>query len=1342
MDFYRITEEPGRGNSIKIYPDFKTCRSKDLMIRGRAFYAIWDPSKEMWSTDEYDVQRFVDQELEEYQKERAKSYTGYIEVKKMLSFSSNMWKEYRSFLREMSDNSHQLDSHLTFSNTSVKKTDYVSRRLPYPLEEGPIDAYETLISTLYDEEEREKLEWSIGAIIAGDAKNIQKFIVLYGEAGSGKSTFLNIVQKLFDGYYTAFEAKALTSTSNSFSTEVFKNNPLVAIQHDGDLSKIEDNTKLNSIVSHEEMTMNEKYKPSYMARSNAFLFMGTNKPVKITDAKSGIIRRLIDVRPSGRRLSSKQYHTLMNRIDFELGGIAWHCLNVYNQMGKNYYNGYRPLEMMLQTDIFFNFVEANYYIFREQDGVTLSQAYDMYKEYCDEALVEFKLPRHKFREELKSYFENFNDMARLDNKQVRSYYSGFITKKFSSREEAKEEIPYSLVLDCDESLLDLELATCKAQYATKIETPQEKWEKVQTTLSDIDTTRLHYVKLPKNHIVIDFDLKDASGNKSMELNLEEASKWPRTYSEFSKSGAGIHSHYIYDGDVDKLSRVYSEGIEVKVSIGDSSLRRKLSKCNNSPIATINSGLPLKGEKMINVEAVKNEKSLRALIAKNLRKEVHPGTKPSIDFINKLLDDAYSSGMKYDITDMRPSILVFANNSSHQSDYCTKLVTKMKFASEEPSFPDKNHSSDKLVFFDIEVYPNLFVLVWKYEGADQPLVKLFNPSASEIETFIKLKTVGFNNRRYDNHICYARYLGWNNEQLYNLSQKIINNNKNALFGEAYNLSYTDVYDFSSKKQSLKKFEIELGIHHQEMGLPWDQPVPEELWDSVAEYCGNDVIATEVTFNDRKQDFVARLMLAELSGLTPNDTTQMHTAKIIFGNDKTPQSKFVYTDLSQEFPGYIYSAGVSTYRGEETGEGGYVYAEAGMYTNVAILDVASMHPHSLIALNAFGPYTKNFIDLVDARLAIKHKDYDKAKQMLGGILAKYLENDDDSKALAYALKIIINIVYGLTSAKFDNKFRDQRNVDNIVAKRGALFMIDLKHEVQERGFTVAHIKTDSIKIPNATPEIIDFVCKFGAKYGYTFEQEETYAKMCLVNDAVYIAQTEKGEWTATGAQFAHPYVFKILFSKEPIIFSDLAETRAVTDPSALYLDLNEDLPDVSGLEKEAEKLLKEIQLPITSVEKREQLLLRYQELKKETAKGHNYHFVGKVGSFCPVLPGTGGGILLRAQNDKYYAATRTKGFRWLETELITTLAKENNVDFAYYRGLVDDAIQNVSQYGDFDWFISDLIQEQEPPIGFNDSPPWFSPCGLELNCKDCPKYADVFPNPICQKGHDISHLIKEN
>src|SRR5690606_38656321 len=162
------------------------------------------------------------------------------------------------------------------------------------------------------------------------------------------------------------------------------------------------------------------------------------------------------------------------------------------------------------------------------------------------------------------------------------------------------------------------------------------------------------------------------------------------------------------------------------------------------------------------------------------------------------------------------------------------------------------------------------------------------------------------------------------------------------------------------------------------------------------------------------------------------------------------------------------------------GGYVYAEPGIHEAVAVLDVTSMHPTSIEQLNLFGEYTKNFSALKEARIAIKHKDFDKAKKMLGGKLARHLTNEETADALSYALKIVINIVYGLTSAKFDNSFKDIRNIDNIVAKRGALFMIELKHFVQEKGFTVAHIKTDSIKIPNATPKIIEQVIEFGNQY----------------------------------------------------------------------------------------------------------------------------------------------------------------------------------------------------------------------------------------------------------------------
>ena len=1323
LDFLMISTRSTKRGVIEIYPKFRIMNSSDLMIRGGDFYAIWIEERGLWSTDEQDALQLIDRALDKYAEENRQRFDANIKVLHMWDAETGMidtWHKYCQ--RQMRDCFHMLDEKLIFSNTETNKKDYASKKLDYPLEAGDLSAYDKLISTLYSPEERHKIEWAIGSIVCGDSKKLQKFMVLYGSAGTGKSTILNIIQQLFEGYYSVFDAKALGSSSNAFALEAFKTNPLVAIQHDGDLSRIEDNTRLNSLVSHELMTVNEKFKSTYANRFKCFLFMGTNKPVKITDAKSGLIRRLIDVSPSGNKLSSKEYHSLFKQIGFELGAIAYHCQEVYMD-NPGAYDDYIPVAMLGASNDFYNFIEDAYHVFSKEDGTTLKAAWEMYKNYCDDAKVPYPYTQRAFKEELKNYFRNYDERFNFgDGTRVRSYYSGFRTDKFEMERidihKKENNKPDLIEFNSTESIFDKHCADCFAQYATSKETPTNKWEKVTTKLSELDTTKIHYVKVPENHIVIDFDIPDEDGNKCFERNVEEASKWPPTYAELSKSGSGVHLHYIYTGDVTKLSRVFDDHVEIKVFTGNSSLRRKLSKCNDLPIATISSGLPLKGDnKMVNFEAIKSEKGLRTLIKRNLNKEIHPGTKPSIDFIYKILEDAHSSDLSYDVTDMRNAILAFAASSTHQSDYCIKLVNKMQFKSEDPSDGIKNEDAP-LIFYDVEVFPNLFLVNWKVEGEGKKVVRMINPTPTEIEELMRYRLVGFNCRRYDNHILYARLMGYTNEQLYNLSRKIINGSPNCFFGEAYNVSYTDVYDFSTKKQSLKKWEIELGIHHQELGLPWDQPVPEDMWIKVAEYCDNDVIATEAVFNHCSADWVARQILADVAGMTYNDTTNTLTTRIVFGNNRKPQGQFNYRDLSKPvdkfdydsmnflesenimslhfddysmlpyFPDYKFENGKSTYREEEVGEGGYVYAEPGIYGDVALLDIASMHPSSIIAEVLFGAdFTARFKEIKDSRICIKHDDYEKAKTMLDGKLAKYLDSDKYTPAdLAQALKIAINSVYGLTAASFENAFRDPRNIDNIVAKRGALFMIDLKHEVQRRGFTVAHIKTDSIKIPDATPEIIQFVMDFGKRYGYDFEHEATYDRMCLVNDAVYIAKYKDGkhagEWTATGTQFQVPYVFKTLFSKEPILFEDMCETKSVS--SSLYLDMNESLPDVSEYEKELDKWYKRLKTE-------EELPFEYEDemskLKEQITEGHSYQFIGKVGQFCPIKPGCGGGLLMREKDGKYYAATGSKGYRWLESEMVKELGKEANIDKSYYENMVTEAINTIAEHGDYEWFVSD-------------------------------------------------------
>lgn len=1379
-DFYKVTSEgPFDKRSqfdYKIDVDFNYVYNEDLVVRGGAFAYYWDG--EQWSKDLKNVVLNIDSNVRAaVNKLKAEHPDSTIKYGLAENSNSGIVTKFQKYCQALQTKDITFNTKIFFDDQTPKRDDYSTIRLNYHPQHGKCDSFDKLAGTLYNPEELDKILWAIGALFTGNMPKIQKFLFLYGAAGTGKGTMLDIISKMFQDYRADIDLEKLTNGSQ-FGTSQIVDVPLL-VDSDSKIDRIKKDTDLLKLVSHEPVMVRKLYQDGYSVSFQGLLVTASNAAYDAKNVNSGIHRRALVVHPSGNIVSKEDYNRLMNDINYEIPYIAQKAIDRYNELGEAYYDNYRDEDMVMYSDKFHACVSENLALFTDNDGITLNQATSIYKTYIEELGWEEKGIKAKVKNRLHDYYREYTQYKMIDGVRLTRYYSGFKYEKFpflngKSKPENIVECEKSMWLDLSEqpSLFDKEAADYPAQLSNENGTPKYKWDTVRTTLKDIDTNELHYVKVPQNHIVLDFDMKNEKGDKDLDLNIKEALNYPQTYAEVSKSGGGLHLHYWYDGDVTKLKNVIKDDVEVKVYTGNSSLRRKLIKCNNLHIAHIATGLPLKEKEVVMYKDIEDihwtEKKLRTFIENCMDKIHHSATKPEIDFIYTVLEQAKDTGVKYNLNDMLDPLTKFAMHSTNNSAYCLGIVNKLTLSTYQTEDEIGNGNdvvNDKdIVFFDIEVFPNLFLVCWKKNGFEIPawvyddLEKDINsgnnyhpsdtiksnwydqhknkdygiwanPSTNQLEFLLQFPLVGFNNRKYDNHILYNASLGASPMDLYMQSQNIINHTGDGgMKPAAYNLSYADLYEFMDIKQSLKKWEIALGLTHDEFEFPWDQPLAASNWARCAMYCMHDVEATDKVFNDPNAGqpaWMARKVMCELTEMSPNTKTQTLAEKFLFGDEQRPQDNFIWYDLAKEFPGYTFDPNrkpASDYHGKDPSEGGYVSSKPGVYgvtvkdynagniidpitgrcKLVTYIDVASLHPHSLIAINYFGKYTPKFKALVKCRMHIKHGELDKAASAFDDIdpalsekLSKFLSDPSLIKGLAHAMKIIINIVYGMTSAKYDNKFRDPRNVDNIIAKRGALFMMMLEEELNARGCNVIHVKTDSMKITNYLQEDIQYAMDRATDFGYTFELECIFDRLALTNKSTNIGHIEgKPEydahaWEAVGAQYAESYVFKKLFSHEELVEEDFMVLKSSTAPIYLgnrfigknayvYASITGEKLYAIREENIAQSIHTKAQKPIKDyLAKRD-----YEGLPLEVQEANRAAKISKElkARDFDISPERVQNIIdnkfPETKVTKRSALAGTKDWEW---KLSTEYKGKDDVNMGYYGKLVDDAVADIYKVG---------------------------------------------------------------
>ena len=782
MDFLDVSVKKFTSNNrtvdYEVSPDFIFGDAKDLVVKGSKFYAYWNGS--FWDTKQKNLFYDIDSLLWRKARELEDGRPGLrIDVKEIRKASAGKFRLFADFCKACEASDISFNQKVLFADHKMQRRDYATTQLTYSPQEGEATAFKELIGTLYLPKELDKILWFMGALFTNKMYKIEKFMYLYGSKGSGKGTVLKIFRMLFEDYCGTIDLKLLTS-ADQFATGQIQEVPLL-IDEDTDISHIYNDTPLLKLTSHETISVNKKFKEPYDVKFIGLLITASNQRYKVRNVDSGITRRAIVVNPSGQKVSHTRYNQLMSQIKYELPYIAHMAISRFEELGFDYYDDYFDVDMAEQTDHIFDFIRSN--AIHMQNGITLKQISELYREYLED--MGWKTDGYKatIKREALRYFDTMLKDSHVDGTRVNNYFKGFrwniaFPEGVVGTTKADDTVVPDNWLEFDHhnEVFNKLAAEYPAQPALRNGNPSEKWDNVVTKLSDIQTNKLHWVKVPLNHVILDFDLKDENGNKNLELNKEAASKFPPTYAEVSKSGQGIHLHYIYDGNVNELDNLVEKNIEIKVYRGKSSLRRIDKASNNLQLSHISSGLPLKEKKDREMydqikEITYTEKTLRNFVKRQLgmiegKEPSHPNTKPTIDFIAHEIQKAADMGLEYDITDLRHAVFMRAIRSTNNKDYCLAVFQQIPWSTmrddegkTEAKLTNftKIYPKEELVFFDIEVYPNLFVVVWKKYHEDE-FTRWINPTPDQIEYLMTFPLVGFNNRRYDNHILYARLLG--------------------------------------------------------------------------------------------------------------------------------------------------------------------------------------------------------------------------------------------------------------------------------------------------------------------------------------------------------------------------------------------------------------------------------------------------------------------------------------------------------------------------------------------------------------------------------------------------------
>ena len=159
---------------VYVYPSY-SASGKDFMKKGGDVYAVLDHDTGFWITDESAVIPYIDGVLKKYVEDHYTLYNNSykdsegrsVVIQYLDDSTTNKLKEYNVWVSNLPKNHNYipLDTEITFSDDKVTPDMYRSKKLSYTPMEQETECYDKLMSTLYSEDDRQKIEWMVGSVL-------------------------------------------------------------------------------------------------------------------------------------------------------------------------------------------------------------------------------------------------------------------------------------------------------------------------------------------------------------------------------------------------------------------------------------------------------------------------------------------------------------------------------------------------------------------------------------------------------------------------------------------------------------------------------------------------------------------------------------------------------------------------------------------------------------------------------------------------------------------------------------------------------------------------------------------------------------------------------------------------------------------------------------------------------------------------------------------------------------------------------------------------------------------------------------------------------------------------